>query len=57
MAISNDEFRKIELPKVSAEIQTQIKRKVEEAQKLLMREAKEKYSQAQAILLDELQIK
>lgn len=55
-AISNDEFQKIELPKIKTEIQTQIKRKVEEARKL-MREAKEKYTQAQAILLDELEIK
>ena len=55
-AISHDEFRKIELPKVKTEIQTQIKSKVAEAQKL-MREAKEKYSQAQAILLDDLDIK
>ena len=54
-AISNDEFQKIELPKIKPEIQTQIQRKVEEAQKL-MREAKEKYSQAQAMLLDDLDI-
>lgn len=55
-AISNDEFQKIELPKIKTEVQTQIKRKAEEAQKL-MREAREKYSQAQAILLDDLDIK
>lgn len=41
---------------MKTEIQTQIKRKVEEAQKL-MQEAKEKYFQAQAILLDDLEIK
>ena len=55
-AISNDMFRKIELPKIKTEVQAKIKSKVAEAQKL-MRQAKEKYSQAQAILLDELEIK
>lgn len=55
-AISKDEFCKIELPKVKTEIQSQIKRKIAEAQKL-MREAKEKYSRAEALLLEELEIK